>query len=727
MQVRETIRRRGKKTYRSTQIVESYRRPDGMPAKKVLVSLGALPPLEVENLKRAVAASRVGQAVVLPSQIATQVPARKVRSNLEYLDIAVAYRLWRYWELGELIDELVPDSQSELSVGQVTAGLVMQRCVAPGSKLLATRWYPKTALVELQGIAPSKFNNTRIHRVLEALESIEAPLQQRLAQRIETRQGRFVSLFLDCTDTWFVGSGPESASKRITKEGMVRRRIGIVLLCDHRGYPLRWATVAGNHNECDTMMGILRQVADLPWVDQVPVAFDRAMGRGVTVGALLSAGVRFVTAVPCNEIASYTDRIPLGIFDDILQTGQTDPDNAVEKLHQAALDAGFEQVSERNYVLDLGVFDKGEHEDTPATVTQSDADALSRAKAALRIAWRLRAALESGEATSPQELAERFGCSRRHISNWLCLLQLNDRVQQRVLAGHADRVPPMTLVRIARQSEHAQYAAFDEACQAAGEGPALHPNKLLAKLSAITVVQVRGVVLFNPSRLIEQRQSAERQLSKLQAFIDDLNRGLRSPNSRRNRKSILAAVGAELKHHQLLSVFDIEVETVEINGRSALQVQLHRDETEWQRRRCTDGFTLIIAHPKVLIPAAELVELYFAKDMVEKDFQTIKSVIRLRPIHHQTDHKVHAHVTVCMLALLVERTIEQRLQLVGIPMTAAAVLTTLHSCHLNLYTDEGTGTYSVTECDPDQHRILDALDMKDLADDDLVAQVLTPR
>jgi transposase len=727
MHVRNTFRRRGNKVYKSVQIVQSYRRPDGMPANKVLGSFGDLPPLEVENLKRALAASRQGQAVVLPSEIASRFPPRKTRANLEYLDVAVAYQVWQSWGLNSLIDELLPDSQAEVSLGEVAAALTVQRCVAPASKLEATRWYPKTALVELQAISPSKFNNTRVHRVLEAIEIIEEPLQQRLAQRIQSRAGRFVCLFLDCTDTWFVGHGPESASKRSTKEGMLRRLIGIALMCDQRGYPLRWATLPGNHDECDTMMGMLRRVAHLPWVDKVPVVVDRAMGRGVTVGALLSVGIRFVTAVPVHEIASYTDRIPLGGFDAVVHEQQDSDEARVKRLGQAALDAGFHKVTKDRYVLDLGVFDKGEHSDATPSTAQGDGDGPSRAVAALRLAWRFRADLEVGEVRTSEQLAERYACTGRQIDRWLSLLKLSDEIQQCVLAGHADRLSPSALESIARLPPEQQRAAFEEARRAAGKGAALRPTRLLAQLSAVLPVQVRGVVLFNPERFLEQRRKADEQRRKLHEFIDELNRRLRSPHSRRRRDSVLAAVGGELKHRRLQSVYDIEVETIEVDGRTVFQVRLHRDDEQGKRRRSTDGLTLIVAHPEVVISAAELVELYFSKDQVEKDFQTIKSVINLRPVRHRTDLKVRAHVSVCMLALHLERSIEQRLVSAGISMTAEDALKTLHSVHLNQYDTEETPTYSVTELNPDQRAIVVALEMENLAEDDQVVEILTPR
>jgi hypothetical protein len=55
----------GGKERRYAQLVESYRRPDGVPAHRVIASLGALSDLEIANLRTALEASRNGKAVVV--------------------------------------------------------------------------------------------------------------------------------------------------------------------------------------------------------------------------------------------------------------------------------------------------------------------------------------------------------------------------------------------------------------------------------------------------------------------------------------------------------------------------------------------------------------------------------------------------------------------------------------------------------------------------------------
>src|SRR5262249_30209662 len=139
------------------------------------------------------------------------------------------------------------------------------------------------------------------------------------------------------------------------------------------------------------------------------------------------------------------------------------------------------------------------------------------------------------------------------------------------------------------------------------------------------------------------------------------------------------------------------------------------------------GFTVLVAHNGLQHSAAELCRLYRAKDKVEKDFQTIKSVTKLRPIRHHTDAKVSAHVTLCMLALLLERRLEDKLD--GL-CSAPEALETLATCHLNAYRGASTDAvplYALTEADSEQLALLRTLRMQLLADTGDLAARITPR
>jgi hypothetical protein len=238
-------------------------------------------------------------------------------------------------------------------------------------------------------------------------------------------------------------------------------------------------------------------------------------------------------------------------------------------------------------------------------------------------------------------------------------------------------------------------------------------------------LRLRVVVYFNPERFVDERLRARKLRERIDAFVAELNTSLAAPRSRHTAASIAAAVDRRLRQDALLELFDVRITKASVAGRTRYSVALAPDEAEWARRRRYDGFTVLVAHPDLSNDAVDLCRLYRAKDAVEKDFQIIKSVIELRPIWHRNDAKVRAHVTLCMLALLLERTLQRRL---AGHHSAEAALELLASCHVNLYAGRnGPPAYTITQPDTDQQAILRALRLQHLVDDDHFAERITPR
>jgi hypothetical protein len=694
-----THKKRGE-VIRYAQLVESYRRPDGVPGHRVIANLGRLSVVEFENFRTALQAAREGRPVVVDAVPASPV---RVRANFAYLAVAVLLQIWRDLGLDEILGGLL-DGEAAVEAKDVVATLVLQRCLAPGSKLSAIEWFPTTALPELLGVSPNHFNNSRVHRVLDALDVVSDALQARLPDRLCARQGAFVALFLDATDTWFEGRGPALAKKGRDKEGLYRRRIGIVLVCDQRGFPLAWRVVPGDYRDTNELLALARAVAGWEWARGLPLVLDRAVGRPASVGTLCDLGLRFLTALPSDEFSTcgadiswdFVEQLKLSLADD-------DHDADLARIRQAAESAGFVQVGGDRYLRDLGVFAK----DTPP-----DQNGTSQAVAALRMAHRLAERHESGI-----EIGSR-GMSERNAQRYLQLLRLCDEVQQRVAAGAADRLTLQQLQGIAMLPRDAQAAALDAlAAESAGR-----PRRVSADVAPVLV---RGVLQLNPERLWSDRRLAARRAAEIERLVSDLNAVLANPNCRRRDATVLRDVHAQIERCRMGDIYTVDL----VTEGAARHLVIHRDADRERFRRRSDGLNLFVAHPDTSAPAADLVELYFAKDRVEKDFQIIKSVIELRPVHHRTDPKLRAHVTICMLALLLECVLDHLLRSAGIERSAQRVLEALGTCHLNLVSDDQDSSlaYLLTERTPDQKLWLAKLGMERLADPNELLGTIAPR
>lgn len=713
--IRENRVKRGDKVYEYRQLVESYRDKDGKSKTRVVANVSHLSAQQLENLKVALRAGAEGKSVVLKQADAQ--PFTKVSASLRYLDIAVLLRLWHEWKLDELLGELMPMGRHSVAPADLVAALVLQRALEPDSKLAATEWFPGTALPELLGIRPDQFNNSRVHRTLDLLESVDEELQAQLPARYASQSGAFTCLFLDATDTFFVGRGPEMAELGKTKEGRVELKVGILLLCNERGEPIRWKVVQGNSAENKTFHEVFRELEGAPWAHRVPLVVDRAMGRTVEIEKMAAVGLHYLTALTANEFDSYAPEIPRGGMGSVPLDLRSDPvieSNDKEALIALAQEHGFTYVSEDLMVLDLGVrpIGGGSLTSTPDTTKMSQAQDL---RDRLLLAREIKQRRESGELKTLAEAGRVYGCSHGHIANYLALTQLSSAIQREVEAGLAEGIGFKNAIRLGRLRREKQMERYLELKakrrqkRAAGSHPQdsyFNPDK----------IQARQVLYFNPGLHLHRRRKLLEKLDQAQLHVSELNDKIAQNRIKRSTARLVADIESYLANKHLRKAFEIHADEEGF-------IQLEENETYLTHLRGRYGFCVLVGHPELIDSATELVHMYRAKQTVEADFKTIKSCIQLRPVHHQTDAKVRAHVTLCMLALLLHRTLESRLQ--SMQISPARALSRLQQCPLNKL--DQADIYTVTMPDLHQSKILKELKMTHLTEDDHVRQIISSR
>jgi len=132
----------------------------------------------------------------------------------------LALETWRLWNLSTMLTELISERDAAMCAADVICALTIQRCIAPGSKLQAQRWFPRTALPELLGVAPALFHNTGIHSIRTT-----SPIAWRCWMRVVLKRGhkslRSRRCFLPADD---LGKGDEvPEAKSVRREKMEAR------------------------------------------------------------------------------------------------------------------------------------------------------------------------------------------------------------------------------------------------------------------------------------------------------------------------------------------------------------------------------------------------------------------------------------------------------------------------------------------------------------------------
>src|SRR5580704_12064233 len=115
------------------------------------------------------------------------------------------------------------------------------------------------------------------------------------------------------------------------------------------------------------------------------------------------------------------------------------------------------------------------------------------------------------------------------------------------------------------------------------------------------------------------------------------------------------------------------------------------------------------------LSAVDAVRLYKELSEVERSFANLKDVIDMRPIYHQTDERVQAHIFVAALAFLLHRAIEKKLKAARLDLSATEALRALRSVRVvDIDLGNGTTKRSVTRGTQRAASVLRALAITDL-------------
>ena len=250
------------------------------------------------------------------------------------------------------------------------------------------------------------------------------------------------------------------------------------------------------------------------------------------------------------------------------------------------------------------------------------------------------------------------------------------------------------------------------------------PSKPRAKRSA-QPPRMRMYLYFNREIQQAKRTGRQEKIAKVYRFVADLNRELQHAQQPRKAEPTRRKVTRMLEKLKLVELFKLELTPFSIKGRTkqidSQQVTVTlRDDIARNMRRY-DGISLLVGHPKLNMTLQEAVTAYRQKNVVEADFRTIKSVLKLRPTFHWTEEKIRSHVTICVLALLIERLIEEKLNqnrapLNDYPGSAEALLSHFQEVSIDRLRIDGRARTARTEAGDYTNMLLEALGAKALLD-----------
>jgi transposase len=225
--------------------------------------------------------------------------------------------------------------------------------------------------------------------------------------------------------------------------------------------------------------------------------------------------------------------------------------------------------------------------------------------------------------------------------------------------------------------------------------------------------------LYVLARSVDRQKKEEAiRRRKLKGLLHDLNRLKRRPMS---RDLLLKKVAVyQQKAGRVASFVKVrEPKAGEPVNRQTFVCTF--DRAAWKKALERDGCYLLRGHlpseevPKGLTRQAPMLwEWYTQLVQVEEAFKTLKSDLNLRPIHHQVEKRVEAHIFVAFLGYCLMVTLRMKLRKAAPGLTPRAVLQSLAAIQMvdvHIPTTDGRTLILPrhTEPEPEQQMILEKL------------------
>jgi transposase len=191
--------------------------------------------------------------------------------------------------------------------------------------------------------------------------------------------------------------------------------------------------------------------------------------------------------------------------------------------------------------------------------------------------------------------------------------------------------------------------------------------------------EMRVIVIDSDERRGYEQAKREQAMERARQKLEKLKERIASGDLRRPEK-IGAAVARIMQRYHGYRYFDWK-----LNGGT---LEFSESETHLGREKKLEGKYVIATSEKGL-SVLDAVAMYKELTDVESGFRQLKDVMAMRPISHQIEPRVKAHIFVAALALLVQRLLGRRLEEGGVDLSPARALQALSTVRLVTFRLEG--------------------------------------
>ena len=229
----------------------------------------------------------------------------EIVESLEHGSIIFWRKLWNKLGLSKLIKKEIDinEPRLKLEVQKYVEMMVINRCVAPLSKLGTTRWIPRTCYKVMNGYTDLDLDVEYFYRSMDYLLRIKDKLELALFEKMRTLFSVNVKLtFYDITSSYFhSGSCPISANGLSRDGRRDKKQIVIGVVTSYEGYPIKHYVFEGNKKDEKTVVDVVNELKLSYHIEETIFVGDRGMITKLNLHTIQEKGFDYIMGVKFRQ------------------------------------------------------------------------------------------------------------------------------------------------------------------------------------------------------------------------------------------------------------------------------------------------------------------------------------------------------------------------------------------------------------------------------------------
>lgn len=294
---------RGGKVYRYLKLVESYR--EGKKTKQRLIAtIGNLDTLnrnQIDNLIDALAK--------FSTRKVRSIDQLKVKRDQKYGDVVLIKHVWDKLGLGKVISHHLKSQRASFEVSLACMIMVINRLIAPKSKLSVAEWYKRIYLPK--AMDNKKLNYQHFYRALDYLQSKKEDIERDIyLSLIDLFSIEVDIVFYDLTSSYFEGAECEISEFGYSRDRRPdKKQILLGLVTTKEGLPIAHEVFSGSIADKSTVEGIIKDLKRRFQIRKCIFVGDRGLVSSDNLEFLQQEDYRYIVALKKRQSHEVEDII----------------------------------------------------------------------------------------------------------------------------------------------------------------------------------------------------------------------------------------------------------------------------------------------------------------------------------------------------------------------------------------------------------------------------------